>query len=127
MALKSKNASPSSQDASQNLENESVLEKKPNERVAVTLPHFEPLLDSAEAAALLKIHTKTLQKMARNREINGIQIGKLWRFRPSALNEWLSRKLVAYYSSFPNDLDTRGTRELICAQPSVSPQKERKK
>jgi excisionase family DNA binding protein len=53
---------------------------------------FEPLLDSAEAAALLKIHPKTLQKMARNRDIDGIQIGRLWRFRASVLNSWLLRK-----------------------------------
>jgi len=50
---------------------------------------FEPLLDSEEAAALLKIHPKTLQKMARNGEITGIQIGRVWRFRASALNRWL--------------------------------------
>jgi excisionase family DNA binding protein len=52
---------------------------------------FEPLLDSEEAAALLKIHPKTLQKLARNGEIAAIQIGKLWRFRASALNRWLER------------------------------------
>jgi excisionase family DNA binding protein len=52
---------------------------------------FEPLLDSEEAAALLKIHPKTLQKLARNGEIDAIQIGKLWRFRASALNRWLEK------------------------------------
>jgi|SRR5215469_2400584 len=52
---------------------------------------FEPLLDSAEAAALLKIHPKTLQKMARKHEISAIRIGKLWRFRASTLNEWLEK------------------------------------
>ena len=57
---------------------------------SVVLDHeFEPLLDSGEAAALLKIHPKTLQKMARNGEIAGIQIGRVWRFRASALNRWL--------------------------------------
>ena len=56
---------------------------------------FERLLDSDEAAALLKIHPKTLQKMARNGEIVGIQIGKLWRFRASALNAWLDEKLAS--------------------------------
>lgn len=50
---------------------------------------FEPLLDSNEAAALLKIHPKTLQKFARRGEIDAIQVGKLWRFRASALNHWL--------------------------------------
>jgi excisionase family DNA binding protein len=52
---------------------------------------FEPLLDSNEAAALLKIHPKTIQKMARNGEISAIHIGKLWRFRASALDEWVKR------------------------------------
>ncbi|MCU1242848.1 MAG: hypothetical protein JWO71_3574 [Candidatus Acidoferrum typicum] len=52
---------------------------------------FEPLLDSAEAASLLRIHPKTLQRMARNGEIAGIQIGRLWRFRASVLNSWLDR------------------------------------
>ena len=50
---------------------------------------FEPLLDSDEAAALLKIHPKTLQRMARRGEVPAIQIGKLWRFRASELNEWM--------------------------------------
>src|ERR1041384_7081663 len=49
---------------------------------------FEPLLDSTEAAALLRIHPKTLQRMARAGEIAGIQIG---RFRASVLNSWLSQ------------------------------------
>ena len=50
---------------------------------------FEPLLDSVEAAALLRIHPKTLQKMARRGVIHGRHIGKCWRFRVSDLNEWL--------------------------------------
>ena len=56
---------------------------------------FEPLLDSDEAAQLLKIHPKTLQRLARQRQIPGIQIGKLWRFRASALNIWLNQKMAS--------------------------------
>jgi excisionase family DNA binding protein len=56
---------------------------------------FEPLLDSDEAAALLKIHPKTLQRMARRGEIAGIQIGKLWRFRASVLNQWINSRSMA--------------------------------
>jgi excisionase family DNA binding protein len=56
---------------------------------AIREREFEPLLDTEEAAALLKIHPKTLQRLARNGEIAGIQIGRLWRFRASALNRWL--------------------------------------
>ncbi len=62
------------------------------ERTNAVNPAFEPLLDSTEAGALLRIHPKTLQRMARNGEITGIQIGRLWRFRVSALNSWLSGK-----------------------------------
>ena len=55
---------------------------------------FEPLLASDEAAQLLKIHPKTLQRMARRGEIPGVQIGRLWRFRRSELNAWVA-KIVA--------------------------------
>ena len=56
---------------------------------------FEQLLDSDEAAALLKIHPKTLQKMARSGEITGVQVGRLWRFRASVINEWLEHKMAS--------------------------------
>jgi len=68
---------------------------KPAGRVANPDPTFETLLDSDEAAALLKIHPKTLQKMARNGQITGVQIGRLWRFRASVLNDWLQRKMAS--------------------------------
>jgi len=58
---------------------------------AVREDEFEPLLDSEEAAALLKIHPRTLQKLARQGEVTAIHIGKLWRFRASALDEWLKK------------------------------------
>jgi len=51
--------------------------------------HFEPLLDSSEAATLLNIHPKTLQKMARAGTIPAYRIGDLWRFRASTLDRWL--------------------------------------
>ena len=45
-----------------------------------TSGQFERLLDSDEAAALLGIHKKTLQRMARSGEVPGVQIGDLQRF-----------------------------------------------
>jgi excisionase family DNA binding protein len=69
----------------------SGLQHKPVTSVDPSTFDFEPLLDSEEAAALLKIHPKTLQKLARNGEVDAIQIGKLWRFRASALNRWLQK------------------------------------
>jgi excisionase family DNA binding protein len=52
---------------------------------------FEPLLDTEEAARLLRIHPKTLRRSARLGEIPATRIGRLWRFRVSVLNEWLDR------------------------------------
>ncbi len=50
---------------------------------------FEPLLDTQEAAALLQIHPKTLQKMARAGTVPSLKIGDLWRFRASDLDNWV--------------------------------------
>lgn len=50
---------------------------------------FEPLLDTQQAAALLKIHPKTLQKMARKGTVPSHRVGDLWRFRASELDSWL--------------------------------------
>jgi excisionase family DNA binding protein len=54
----------------------------------------EPLLDSDQAAAIMHIHPKTLQKLARRGEIRGVQIGKVWRFRASVIESWIQQKLA---------------------------------
>jgi excisionase family DNA binding protein len=54
---------------------------------------FEPLLDSEEAAALLKIDDKSLQAMARSGQVPAFRIGKLWRFRASELDKWVRSKI----------------------------------
>ena len=58
-------------------------------------PKFEPLLDSEQAAALLQIHPKTLQKMARQGRVPAHRIGDLWRYRASELDEWLRSRVVS--------------------------------
>ena len=50
---------------------------------------FEPTLNSDQAAALLQIHPKPIQKMARQGRLPAYRIGDLWRFRASELDEWL--------------------------------------
>ena len=65
---------------------------RPVDRSPFSITEFEPLLDSSQAAALFRIHPKTLQKMARRGEIHGTHVGKLWRFRASDLNDWLYRQ-----------------------------------
>jgi excisionase family DNA binding protein len=70
-----------------------MKQKEPNgdSSSPVSNEQFEPLLDSEEAAALLRIHPKTLQRHARSGEIVAVHVGKLWRFRASALNAWLEK------------------------------------
>ena len=63
------------------------LSSKPARSAQLRDLTFEHLLDLDQAAALIETHPKTLQKMARNGEITGVQLGKLWRFRASVLNE----------------------------------------
>lgn len=73
-------------------------EKKPpaSERLLPILerPGVEPLLDSHAAAALLGVHPRTLQRMVLRGEIAGVHVGKLWRFRPSSIDQWIDRQLV---------------------------------
>ena len=45
----------------------------------------EPFLDSDQAAAILRIHPKTLQRLARHGHVIGYRVGKLWRFHRSDL------------------------------------------
>jgi excisionase family DNA binding protein len=56
--------------------------------------HLEPLLDTDEAAAIMKIHPKTLQRFARLGLIRGVHVGKLWRFRASEIDNWIDRQMA---------------------------------
>lgn len=61
------------------------------------LVEFERLLDAEEAAALLKVHPKTLQRMARQGKLPAHPFGdgqrKRWRFLLTELDDWMrSRK-----------------------------------
>jgi excisionase family DNA binding protein len=67
---------------------------KENDNGARVESSFEPTLNSTEAAALLRIHPKTLQRMARQGRIPGHRVGDLWRFRASELDAWLRCEVV---------------------------------
>ena len=56
---------------------------------------FEPVLNTEEAAALLQVHPKTLQRMARQGVVPAFRIGDLWRFRASDLDRWLRSGLCS--------------------------------
>jgi excisionase family DNA binding protein len=71
----------------------SAMLKKPPSSATAFLP--ERLLDSDEAASIMKCHPKTLQKLARKGVVRGVHVGKLWRFRASAIEEWIQRQLAS--------------------------------
>lgn len=72
-----------------------MTDKKPVARAVPTVQlagkEIEILLDSQEAATVLGVHPRTLQRMAQRGEISGVQVGKLWRFRGSSLAAWIDR------------------------------------
>ncbi len=61
----------------------------PKSRHVASDAEFEPLLDVAGAARLLRTHPKTLRAKVGHGIIPGIQIDRVWRFRASMLNRWL--------------------------------------
>lgn len=46
------------------------------------------ILDAYEAGRLLKVHPKTVKRLAAKGEIPGKRIGSVWRFRKSVLDAW---------------------------------------
>ena len=70
--------------------------RKPPASVGLNDPRStERLLDSHEAAALLGVHPRTLQRLAQRGEIAGMQVGKLWRFRASSIDAWIQSRLAS--------------------------------
>ena len=41
----------------------------------------DPFMNTDEAAAMLGVHPKTLQRLARSGRITAYRVGKLWRFQ----------------------------------------------
>ena len=60
---------------------------------------FEPLLDVHEAAALLRVHPKTIQALARAGKVPCTRMGKYWRFRASSLDAWVAVQLQSEHQS----------------------------
>jgi excisionase family DNA binding protein len=54
---------------------------------------IEPLIDAQQAARILRLHPVTIREMAARRELPGLKIGKVWRFRVSSLDAWVQSQL----------------------------------
>jgi excisionase family DNA binding protein len=83
-------------DQGSNLQSE-VVGSDRYERKTVASETFvpEPLLDSDQAAAIMRIHPKTLQRYARQGIVRGFQLGSMWRFRASDIDRWISEQLAS--------------------------------
>jgi excisionase family DNA binding protein len=58
-------------------------------------PGAAPLMDSNQAARFLGVHPRTLQRMVLRGQIAGVRVGKLWRFVPSAIQDWIAEHNIA--------------------------------
>ncbi len=54
---------------------------------------FEPLLTSRQAAPLVHLHYKTLERLARAGLVPATKQGKCWLLRASKLNSWIDEAL----------------------------------
>lgn len=59
----------------------------------------EPVWDSHQAGKFLKLHPRTITRMARERHLPAFQLGNRWRFRPSDLDSWIRTMVAPRYSS----------------------------
>jgi excisionase family DNA binding protein len=50
------------------------------------------LLTLSEAANLLQVSTRTLQRMIRNRELPALKVGGQWRVRETQLRQWVESR-----------------------------------
>ena len=50
------------------------------------------LLTLSEAAALLHVSTRTLQRMIRSGELPALKVGGQWRVRESQLTQWIAKR-----------------------------------
>ena len=56
-----------------------------------SVPDPEPLAwTSAQAAAALQVCDKTVLSMAKRGELPARKVGRVWRFSPDALRDWLT-------------------------------------
>jgi excisionase family DNA binding protein len=49
----------------------------------------EALLDAADASELLKLHPRTVKRLALTGDLPAMRIGRVWRFRPSDIDRWI--------------------------------------
>lgn len=71
------------------------LRKPPMSERVVFGPDAEPLLDCYKAVAFLGVHPRTLRRMVLRGESHAVRVGKLYRFVPSAIQDWVMEHNLA--------------------------------
>jgi excisionase family DNA binding protein len=59
---------------------------------------LQPVWDCIEAGAFLRLHPKTIKRLARAGDLPAMRIGNRWRFRPDELDTWMRSKVVSAHS-----------------------------
>jgi excisionase family DNA binding protein len=67
---------------------------------------MEEIMTPSEVAALLKIHLKTVYKLAERGVIPGNRIGRIWRFSRNDVLELVSSKSMSLSDNGDNDSKT---------------------
>ena len=63
------------------------------------------LLTLAEAARMLHVSTRTLQRMIRKHELPARKVGGQWRVRETQLMEWIERRGALAAQAKPKPID----------------------
>lgn len=74
------------------------MEKKPSQSVPRPVPDspgIERLFDVHEVAEQWKVSPKSLHRWAREGRIPAVKFGRLWRFRKSAIDEYLNSRIAS--------------------------------
>jgi excisionase family DNA binding protein len=65
---------------------------------------MEPLLTSGEAAEILRVNPKVLERWAKAGEVPAFKVGKFWRYRASDLEEWVNAQINSGSQPCRNEL-----------------------
>jgi excisionase family DNA binding protein len=77
------------------------------------------LLTLSEAAGLLQVSTRTLQRMIRSAELPAFKVGGQWRVRETQLRQWIEKR-----ESYDGERN-RGGRDMRLASPTSQDSKSR--
>lgn len=71
-------------------------------------PESLRLLTLAEAARILQVSTRTLQRMIRNNNLPALKVGGQWRLRESQLTRWIENREETREESKKEDFPSKG-------------------